>query len=549
MAIALRQAAYKGTGDGTRTAKASFDTPTSAGSLVVAIAVLAHSSYTSDPLTGPSGFSLARRDRHDELTVAVYYRQNAPSMTSVQVSNSDRRSIQLQLLEYTGIAQSSALDKVTSDDDKSKNAYSGSTGTRSQADELIIGVVANRYTSSQSGFTGGLGVLYNRTSPSDWDEDQRSRMTVHTTVTSGTDSSALGAKISSSRDWVAIVAAFKGGSSGPVRFTATGLTDPAVDTDGWHAPLAVFGPLRATSLDTPLVDTHSTTGAIARLAPFSYQYRLRGWDGLLIGTDTNWPVESVDGLEGWEMRTSDRDLPRGDGAQRGVDLQSARQILFRLNMGTGDREVTEQRLLQLYDRLVPQRDEDWPLIWRHPARPVRQVWVRPITLSREMDIRSVLLGNQAFALRAVDPRLYGVRLRSAEVPVAPAGQTTVPVVSAINVGNARAYPVIRVTAGTQDVTRLELVNASAGVRFEFEGLLVAGATLLADMPARVRASGESVITIDGQSRYGGWQFPRAPFYLAPAPDVTEGSNSLYVATLPAEADVTCSIEWRDTWAG
>lgn len=547
MAIALRQAAYASGGEGDRTARATFSTPTSAGSMLLAAVAITHPGSTSSALSGPSGWSTVGKVKRDELTVALYYRANAPATSTVSVSNSSERSIQLRVFEYTGIAQSSPLDKSTSREGTSKTISSGSTGTTSQADELVFAVVGNRYTTSQSGFSGGFAQLYNSTSPSDDEESDRTRLSIHSRVTTSTGSFSIGGSLSSSRDWVAIVAAFKGGSSGPALFSSTG-TEPMVSTDTATGELSAFGPLRATATDDTAAMV-SADGATAWIGPFAYQYRLGGTSGLLIGTGTPYRVEALDGLEGWEMRTSDADLPRGDGAQRGVDLQSPRQVMFTVNID-GTRAEIEAYLADLYTALRPQREDDWQLYWRHPGRDLRYVWCRPTQLIREMDIRQVLLARQSFTLRMADPRHYGAVLKVASVPVLPAGATTAFVVNCANAGNARAYPVIRVrNDDATDLTALSVINASADVRFEYTGTVPSGSELIADMGARIRATGDSVITLDGQSKYSGWDFPRDAFYLAPDPDVNEGSNSLYIATEPAGADVACSVEWRDTYSG
>lgn len=547
MPIVLRQSAVA-TDDDDRTLSATFSATSLPGSLLLLVGVITHSSDDTSTISmsAPSGWTLIRQRSSDELTVAVWYRQAAPATSAAAVSASKRpRSILVRLLEFTGIAQASALDRVTLGSGHGSTVFTGYSGTTAQADELIFAVAVNRYSSTrQSGFSGGLSKLYDTTSDGDHD-DHRSRITVHGGVTSQTGNYYLAGSLSANRDWVAILATFRGGTTGPVRATSLNQA-PLLDTSGGFATPTVFG--SPTSVNPQVISPYlRTSGGFARIAPFDHQYLIGGYRGLLIGQGTPYNIESHEGLEGWELRTSDDDLARGDGAHRGVDLQSARQVMFKLNMPG----PVEALLEALYRSLVPRRDQDFDLMWRHPDRSPRLLRCRPINLLRNMDWRQVLLGSQAFVLRAADPRHYGLVERGVEIPVAPPGATVVPVVSAVNAGNARAYPVIRVVGppSGEPVQRVEVVNAAADVTFDVVTVLPPGAVLIGDMPARVTAVPRSPITLDGASKYGSWQFPREPFHLSPDPEVPGGVNALFARTTPAGAAVTVSLSWRDTWSG
>lgn len=530
----------------TRTCAATFTTPTKPGSLIVVVCIAAGT--IPSRLQGPAGFTLIAERGLRDIQMAVWYRQASASTTSVSVTALDaEKSLQVRAMEYSGVAQSNALDKVVLAQDESLFTNTGNTGNTSQADELVLAFIGNQYASTaQFGFGGGMVRLYETVSPQFWargsNEDwERSRITVHQATPSSVGNFGLFGLLSTYRRWLSILVTFRGGTTGPARMTSktTALTFTG------KGPLTVFGPLQGKDPLNPgrCVLTVGTPKQ-ARIGPYDYQYRLGGWNGLLIGNDTPYYVESHEGLEGWEIRTSDDDLPRGDGALRGVDLQSSRQILFKLKVA-GDRHDVETAMDTLYRNLAPQRDQDWELIWRHPNRPLRMVRVRPTTLIRGLDYAQTVVNDQSFALIAADPRHYSAFLRQAKVVTSTAGQSPLTPTSIINAGNGFAYPLIRIDGPTSGppVTRVELINTTYDVSFVVESVLPFGSTLVGDMEARATGAPRSVVTVDSQSKYGAWQHPRQTFTLGP------GVNALTIETVPAGAPVKVSLEYRDTWSG
>jgi hypothetical protein len=529
---------------------ATFEQPTLPGSLIVCVVAGTHEPGWY-PIVGPSGFSLAGYKIEDRLTTAMWYLAGAPSLSQVGVYSTGDDTTQIRVLEYTGAAQSNALDKVQIRADDNSSPATGSTGTTAQADEIVVAAIANRWPSTaQSGFVGGLTKLSETTSPNRWgsnnqnqiNDDRRSRLTVHQAFQTTTQSWALSAKLGTGRDWGAIVATFKGGTSGPARFTATS-TAPVM-VFGGTGSLTVFGPLKST-LAGPVMEF----GGSGRIGPFDMQMRLGGWTGLLIGAGTDYWIESVDGLGGADIRVSDSDLARGDGSGRGQDLQSARLIQVKLNFADVALPVLEQLHADLMSALVPQPDTDWDLLFRRPGRPLQIVRVRPVAVPREDDLDYRFLRKQSFTLRAADPRIYSARERIVPVAVTPAGATAVTAVSAVNIGNGRAYPLIQIdNRGSVPLTGVQLVNATGDVAFEVNTVIPAGSQLIGDMPAWVTQSGRSVVRLDGNGVYGAWAPPKDPFFLEPAPFAVGGSNAVWLRTTPGGADVACTLTYRDTWA-
>lgn len=531
-----------------RGATAVFGTPTQPGSLVVVIAT--GTSLGDEILFGPSGFTAAPITRtEDDLTLAVWYRPNCPALSSVGVATgAGRDPMQIRALEYTGMAQTAVLDRysVAGDNDhydgySNPQTRSGLTAQTTQADEVIIGVLANRYASTnQSGFGGGMALLSNTLTPSSDSDFRRCRLTVHHAFATEQAQWQLTGRLSTGRDWISAVLTFKGGTTGPARLVS--IENEPMLTIGGEGDLTVFGPLVSEEIEPML-----TIGGEGYIGPFAGQIRLAGPEGLLIGEGTDYRISKIVGLAGHDIRTSDSDFSRGDGAQRGVDLQSSRTIMIEVNYDDPDPVVHEQLLVALAAALVPRRDTDWPMVFRQIGQPLQQVWARPGALTREQNADDMLIHDQTIVLRCADPRIYSFAQRAVAVPVTPAGATEAIAVSARNDGNGRAYPLIRIrNTGLVDITSIELVNATADAVFRVQATILPGAELVGDMPAKVTAAPRSVVTVGGQSVYGGWVAPRDPFYIAPAPEAPLGVNALYLRTQPPGASVAALLEYRDT---
>lgn len=487
-----------------------------------------------------SGYTLLRSYAARDIQLTVWYRANAPSITQATVSVGAYRAMQVRVMEYSGVAQANPLDKFVLGYDNHDHVTTSNTGTLTATGELAVGITANQYASTyQYGFAGGLSKFAETVSPSSYQQDwERGRVAYHQAVLNSTSSRNLTVFLSSERRTIVFLMVFKSGASGPANLNSTGTTGTI--NPGGRGSLTVFGPLKSIAPPPMLGEVSSS---IARIGPFNYQYRLGGWQGLLIGTGTPYRVESIEGLEGWEVRVTDEDIPRGDGALRGIDLQTARQMVFKVNFD-GNRNEIEEAQDNLYRTLVHQRDSDWELIYRHPGRPLRMLRCRPIEVTREMNLEQLLVMNQMFVLRAADPRHYSVEERSVSIPISPSNDN--PIQTAVaNAGNSYAYPEIVVTVANTSatVTKIELVNSVNGDVFDFRAVMPARSQLTADMQARATGAPVSAIAVDGQSKYGGWQLPRKTFALNP------GLNQVYLLVEPSYAVVTCSLRYRDTWSG
>ena len=319
------------------------------------------------------------------------------------------------------------------------------------------------------------------------------------------------------------------------------------------------------------------------------------YNGLTFGEGTIFYVNKVSGFEGFDTRTSDSDLPYGDGAIRGADYVAARLVSFELAIietDDIDGSIYEGLYAAVRAAFAPSRSVDLPLTFKRPGQPERVVMCRPIQLGRSEAYTSYnRVGFPPVVLRAADPRIYASTNSSVIVPVysseiggfeLPAdfpldfsGGSRIEAV-AVNNGSAPAYPTVRFYApepvdetvpypsddifpsesifpndppylggsvGTVagSIDSVTLTNTTTGDVLAVATSVPSGQVLTADMTAAVTAAPRPVISVDGISRYGAWALPRAAFALAPGP------NTLRFEVTGTATNARCHLEWADTW--
>jgi hypothetical protein len=537
-----------------RSCTATLGVPTSQGNLLVLVAIVGGGATN---VAAPPGFVLVRTVAIKRVQLSMWYYQNAPSMSAANITVGDDRSVQVRIAEYKNASQNNALDQVVVRTDESSNCYTGQTNITAQADEIVIAAVAHPFAScSQGGFAGGLIRLFESLSPQSYykgystyynDDSDRTRFTFHHLIATIQTVFYLSCFLSSQREWVAILATFRGGSSGSKQMSSKN-QGPVLSNPRGSANFTAFGAFTS-GVTAPSAAMCTNPVGSAIIQPFNYQYWV-GPQKLLIGSGSQYHVQSTDGLYGHTERTSDSDQPRDDGALRGVDLQSARIATFTMKVGKG-RDLVELNMAALYRALVPQRDQDWPLIWRHPDAVAKMMYCRPIQLPRKRDNTQLSFADQTFALRAADPRHYSAVPKHIIIPNTPVGAASPTQIQVTNEGDIPAYPLITVVGPTSGppVSRVTMTNATGLVLFDVQLTLPTKSVLVGDMQSRVTGSPNSVITLDGQSRYGAWQLPREPFRIDPDPTGRSGYNLISLQTVPAGAPVVCTLDYRDTWAG
>lgn len=161
MAIARVQLGTAVTSTGIATIAPSWPATTAVGNLLIAI--IGHNRPTTlGTITTPSGWSLiAQADGAiaQDTPTRIYAIENAGSTRSgtETFTLSTGRDMYGVLLEYSGIATASALDKLTQTNNVSGTATTtGTTAATVQADELVIAAIGNpNTTTSGSDAFGG----------------------------------------------------------------------------------------------------------------------------------------------------------------------------------------------------------------------------------------------------------------------------------------------------------------------------------------------------------------------------------------------------------
>lgn len=280
--------------------------------------------------------------------------------------------------------------------------------------------------------------------------------------------------------------------------------------------------------------------------------------GLLLGDLTPYDVKELEGLEGFDARVGDVELPRGHGSQPGKHFQSARLVRVVCEF-VGDETYVEGLSQTLHDAFQVSEDWDHHLVWKHPGRPERFIRCRPVDVTYQLTAVSTRLRPFVVTLRAANPRLYGTDLVTTSVPIyaatisggdypgdypkdltLAAGALQEAIVT--NSGKANAYPLVRFygpAVGT--VTRVKLTNLTNGVILDINTALLTGQILTANMEAFVTGANTRVIDLSGATRYADWQLPRVAFRLAP------GDNTLRYEVTGTSTSTYCTVTHRNTW--
>lgn len=203
-----------GEGTAVTSVTATYPAATTAGNTLIAV-VGAEQTATTSTFTFPSGWSVAvQADRGaDACKNAIIYRENAPSVTSVQVTFSAALDAVLEIQEYSGLLSSASLDKTVTANGTGTAAASGLTATTAQADELVIGTVTSSSGATQSSFTPTGWTTDSNESTNNGTAAARATQSTHHKNISTAAAQEIGCTISSSREWIASVATFKASSA------------------------------------------------------------------------------------------------------------------------------------------------------------------------------------------------------------------------------------------------------------------------------------------------------------------------------------------------
>jgi len=150
-------------------------------------------------ITAPGGWTQALTVTRNQMRTSFFYIQNAGSRSGTETFTLTQNSrSDVALLEYTGIVLSSALDLSTSNNGATTTVDSGTTGTTTQAQELVVAALFAGDV-AQGAPTNGFSIA----------GYVASRFTLYEKNVLTTGAQNTSATIGSTRDWIGVIATFK----------------------------------------------------------------------------------------------------------------------------------------------------------------------------------------------------------------------------------------------------------------------------------------------------------------------------------------------------
>lgn len=226
MAISRVQTGTAVTSTGIATVAPSWPATTAIGNLLIAI--IAHNRPTTlGTITTPSGWSLiAQADGAvaQDTPTRIYAIENAGATRSgtETFTLSTGRDMYGVLLEYSGIATATALDKLTQSNNVSGTAATtGTTAATVQADELIIAAIGNPNTSTAASeafggsATGGSLVELAEVTSGNATAGQKVTCRVYEQIVTATGTAEVHSTLSVARVSMGVIATYKASAAAP----------------------------------------------------------------------------------------------------------------------------------------------------------------------------------------------------------------------------------------------------------------------------------------------------------------------------------------------
>jgi len=282
-----------------------------------------------------------------------------------------------------------------------------------------------------------------------------------------------------------------------------------------------------------------------------YQVELIDWQNTTIqlGTSTDYPVVSFDGLGVPNLRTSDTTRPRDHGAYLGVDYVDVRTVTLSGFVQAADADTALELLDTLKARWCPSADptDMHRLTFRLPGIGDRQLFGRPRRLAANVEQVAHGLIGWDLEFVASDPFIKSLAATSVSVPVSSVsggrtydrdydltypgsgvtGTTTVTVG-----GTCAARPTVVFHGPLTDPT---LVNNTTGEQFGVNLTISAGDVLVVDFDAR------TVLLGGTSSRYGAVAAGSTWF------DLEVGQNRFRLNDSAGSTTGSCTINFYDTY--
>lgn len=230
-------------------------------------------------------------------------------------------------------------------------------------------------------------------------------------------------------------------------------------------------------------------------------------DTLTLGTNTNFPLAEVAGLETIAIRTPSEDLPGQHGAYVPNQLYGARRIVVagRVKGSTQAAYLTNRQSLQAAMKIS--RDASSVLVpiiakFNMVGGGAYQAAVIP-TKAPDMSFKPGHLTFEEFVfeLEAPDPALYSQTLTSSVISLPAGGGTALPTAIPVilsagtggtalltNAGNLETWPTVRFDG---PLTTPTIFNSTLGITLQLSLTLLAGEYVVVDMKTRTITQGTS----------------------------------------------------------
>jgi hypothetical protein len=301
------------------------------------------------------------------------------------------------------------------------------------------------------------------------------------------------------------------------------------------------------------------------------------FNGLTIGgyiDVTDYDLTSVEGLEGFDVRTNDEVLPSFWGSQPGGDFVNPRSMIIgvqaypELTTEAAAFETAFQPPVQATPTTLQ------ALVFKLPSQAERRVMCRVRRRFRTRQSgRPGDMGQWLVQLDAPDPRVYASALSTVnatpylsdtsgidysvgsgvdlafeysvgsgtDLAVEYSGTVGGGSINAVNDGNTDTYPTFTFTT-LSSMDQWTVINDTTLEQASFVFPLTTGHTLIANMAAVATGVLDPAVTTNGDPNYAAWLVPRVPIRLVP------GANSLrFIVDSGTTDGQALSVTYRSAW--
>lgn len=238
------------------------------------------------------------------------------------------------------------------------------------------------------------------------------------------------------------------------------------------------------------------------------------------------------GLDGAPIRESGENLPEADGGVHGSFYRGRRPITLEGIIVASDTPAARNAKIDKLLRAADALRADATLRWTEDGTPERALWLRQ---NAEPKI-SGGPGPKRFQLGLVSADAY-VRAWAESTVFDEAAPLDIPAASIVNLGNALAWPVLKLTGAATGAITIKNETTGATLQFKSGFSITAGQYVTIDTRPGIR----SALRDNGSNYYGLIDFAQSTW-----PSITAiAAGNRFTASGGTRLDVT----WRHAWIG